>query len=136
MALVRSGIALAAGVLVPIGLIIFAAWVSESLVPCEYLGDTMVPRCPVLPMVIVWDLVSIVAGGYLLAAAEPPDVAIHVALSGLALGLLFGAAAYVGADDGRFERALLLPAFGAVPLSTCGALLRSRNVRRSHHRAT
>jgi hypothetical protein len=135
MALVRSGSALAAGVLVPIGLTILATWVSESLVPCEYLGDTMVRRCPLLPVLIAWDLVSIVAGGYLLAAAEPPSVATHVALSGLALGLLFGVAAYVGADDGGFEWALLLPAFGAVPLSACGALLRTRNVRRSHHRA-
>src|SRR5918994_7411922 len=133
MVVLRSGMALTAGVLVPIGLTIIATWVSEALVPCEYLGDTMIPHCPLLPVVVAWSLVSIFAGGYLLAAAEPPIVATHVALSGLVLGLLYGSAAYVGAlsQNTGLEWSLLLPALGAVPLSACGAVVRSRLVGRS-----
>src|SRR5688572_20385636 len=97
MVLLRSGMALTAGVLVPIGLTMLAGWVSEGRVPCEYLGDMMIPHCRLLPVVVAWSLVSIIIGGYLLAAAEPPSLATHVALSGLVLGLLYGAAAYVGA---------------------------------------
>ena len=131
MAPLRSTFALVAGVLVPIGLTLLAVRVGYWLVPCDYLGDAMLEHCSLQPLLVALTLGFIGVGGYFVAAAEPPAPAIHVALTGIVLTLLFFVFAYVASPSESTNPGwlLLLPAIAALPLSAAGAVLRNRRSR-------
>jgi hypothetical protein len=128
LAFLRSALALVAGVLVPVGLSVLAVRVGYWLVPCESLGDAMLEHCSLQPVLVVLNLIFIGAGGYVVAAAEPPALASHLAMTGIVLTIFFIVLGFVASPSESTNPSwiLLSPAVGAVPATIVGARLRRR----------